>query len=99
MLFFVRYNYIITGSYLADEYGNWVGSPDFQYSSAMYDFSLSNFQVNTYDQYIAMMTAYRTALNGRCYNLFAMKIYCLIDILNLIKTLESSLPSKLLRII
>lgn len=63
----------VSGSYLADEYGNWVGSPDFQYSSALYSISLSNFEVNTFEQYKDMMGSFRGALEGT--NFFFLLFY------------------------
>lgn len=52
----------VTGSYLADSEGNWVGSPEFSYSQAKYDIFLSNFEVNGFDQYQEMMDTFYQSL-------------------------------------
>ena len=60
----------ITGTYYADVNGNWVGSPDFQYSSSLYSVSLSNFEVDSYEQYVMMMQAFRESLEGKRFSHF-----------------------------
>ena len=35
----------VTGSYLADAEGNWIGSPSFDYSIAKYDINLNVFRI------------------------------------------------------
>eukprot|EP01031_Cornospumella_fuschlensis_P042177 gene42177-51502_t len=52
----------VTGSYLADKQGNWIGSPDFLYSGAKYDLSFNNFQVTSFSQYVEMMETFEAAL-------------------------------------
>jgi hypothetical protein len=52
----------VTNSFMADDQGNWIGSPDFVYSFAPYSISFNNFQVSTNDQYSAMMLAFEKGL-------------------------------------
>jgi len=52
----------INGNYLADRNGNWVGTPDFAESQAVYSFGFSNFEVNTVDQYTRMMSTFYSSL-------------------------------------
>ena len=45
----------ITGEYLADNNGNWIGTPDFVESNALYSIQFSNFQITSIEQYNSMM--------------------------------------------
>jgi TRAP-type C4-dicarboxylate transport system permease small subunit len=51
----------VSGTYLADNRGNWVGSPQFVYANALYSMSLSNFEGSN-AQYSDMMTYFNTVL-------------------------------------
>jgi hypothetical protein len=52
----------ITGTFLADNQGNWIGSPEFTYSSALYSLSFNNFEVQSYSQYQQMMSSFYNTL-------------------------------------
>ncbi len=52
----------VSGTFLADDKGNWVGTPDFVYSSAIYSLSLNNFQVQSQQQYVDMMDTFNDTL-------------------------------------
>ena len=53
----------ITGSYLADSGGNWVGFPDFVYAQSLYSLELSNFYIHSNSQYVEMMDNFKSALD------------------------------------
>lgn len=51
----------ITQTFLADNTGDWIGTPDFDFSDGLYSISLSNFQ-GSYAQYAQMMETFRSSL-------------------------------------
>lgn len=53
----------VTGTYLADKQGNWIGSPAFSYSDAQYSLTLSNFE-GTNEQYTTMMNFFHYVLTN-----------------------------------
>ncbi len=53
----------VTGSYIADAQGWWIGSPEFQYSSGKYYINMNSFKAS-YDQYQAMMETYQQVLDS-----------------------------------
>lgn len=54
----------ITGSFLADWFGNWGGSREFRFTTAIYRLELSNFQVETEEEYKKMFDSYRIRLRN-----------------------------------
>ncbi len=52
----------VTDSYMADSNGNWIGSPNFEYSESPYEVSFNNFEVSSEDQYAQMMTQFQVGL-------------------------------------
>ncbi len=52
----------VTGNYLADARGNWIGSPQFDYSIAKYGITLNNFQASGFKDYEEMMIIFQKAL-------------------------------------
>ena len=53
----------VTGSYLADDNGNWVGTEDFVYSDSPYQLVLNSFHVAHQDKFKEMMQTFRDSLD------------------------------------
>lgn len=53
----------ISNTYLADNRGNWIGTPQFTYSLASYSLTLNNFQVDSFDEYEMMMDTFYSSLD------------------------------------
>lgn len=53
----------VSGQYLADSGGNWIGTPSFVDSKALYSLEFANFEISSISQYNDMMAAFQRSFD------------------------------------